>query len=39
MRGPSTAAALPDVAGMNALLRELNFMQRIVRGERILAEC
>ena len=39
MRGPSTAAALPDVAGMKALLRKLNFVQHIVRGERVLAEC
>lgn len=38
MRRPSAAAALLDVAGMRALLRKLDFMQRITRGERVLAE-
>ena len=38
MRRPSAAAVLLGVTGIKALLRKLNLMQRISRGERVLAE-
>ena len=38
MRRPSAAAVLLGVAGIKALLRKLDFMQRIARGEHVLAE-
>ena len=38
MRRPSAAAVLLGVTGIKALLRKLNFMQRIAPSERVLAE-
>ena len=38
MRRPSAAAVLLGVTGIKALLRKLKFMQRIARGESVLAE-